>query len=107
MMASEADTVTALTQVQAWFGVALEVLTVVATLFTLRGDVSGLRDYVNDRFDKIDERLESLELRRDGLETEMVRMQNQFDAFGRMTIRAHGNGQVTSEELRQIWAETQ
>ncbi|MDE2749139.1 MAG: hypothetical protein OXI34_09260 [Chloroflexota bacterium] len=58
---------------------------------------------IDQRFAQIDEKFARLEAKIDANTQRIVEIESKLDRIADMTILAHGNGEITSDELALIW----
>ncbi|MDE2854653.1 MAG: hypothetical protein OXN88_10820 [Chloroflexota bacterium] len=58
---------------------------------------------IDQRFAQIDEKFARLEAKIDANTQRIVEIESKLNRIADMTILAHGNGEITSDELALIW----
>lgn len=58
---------------------------------------------IDQRFAQIDEKIARLETKIDANSQKILEIESKLDRIADMTILAHGNGEITSDELALIW----
>ena len=58
---------------------------------------------IDQRFAQIDEKFARLEAKIDANTERILEIESKLDRIADMTILAHGNGEITSDELALIW----